>query len=195
MNDDNSRSLKLQDLQKTFGSIKVKKRIEKRELLAIKDTSFTDEMVLGDSNGDTESLVSSSVIPPMNSDAQTIDEMYDMHSIVSDAVLETVQLESFVDSNGEAKRDMIPYEESTFVTDALRKAYEKNDHHCCRILVYALYLMALFAKVHNLNAARDHRMISAVKNPTNAILKHIQERYSHNPAMQVLYTSTTLIKD
>lgn len=186
----NAYHLKMQDLQKTFGNKKAKKKVEKMELLAIKDTSFADDIVLDNHDDVTEPLLPSSVIPQMKANAETVEEMYDIHNIVSDTILETLQLDHFIDnSNGHVNKDTIPYEESTFIIDEIRKAHEENDHRSCKLLVYASYLMALFARIRNFAAAHDTRMLYTIKNPKKLITKHLQERYTHNPAMQVLLTS------
>lgn len=185
----NSSHLKVMDLRKTFCSKKVKRNTETAEMLTINDTDFAQEIIL-DNNVAVESPLPSSVIPEMNADAQSTKDMYEVHSIVSDTVLETLPLDRFVDSNGQIKKNVVPYDESIFVTDELRKAYRKNDHRCCKILVYALYLMALYVKIQNLRAARDHRKHRAIKNATSLMVTNIQERYTDNPAMQVPFTST-----
>ncbi|KAJ8653366.1 hypothetical protein O0I10_011017 [Lichtheimia ornata] len=189
----NPTHLKIMDVRKTFGSKKVKRNTETTELLTIHDTSFASDIVLDNNHDDDAvagSLLPSSVVPKMNADATTTKDMYDVHSIVSHTVLETLLLDKFVDSNGQLKKSVVPYDESTFVTDKFRKAYEKNDQHCCKILVYALYLMALFVKIQNLKAARDHRMHRAIKYATSLMITNLKERYTDNPAMQVPCTFT-----
>lgn len=185
----NSSHLKVMDLRKTFCSKKVKRNTETAELLTISDTSFAREIIL-DNNDAVEQLLPSSVIPKMNADAQTTKDMYDVCSIVSDTVLDSLPLDRFVDGDGQLKKNVVPYDESIFVIDGLRKAYKKNDHRCCKILVYALYLMALYVKIQNLRAVRDHRKHRATKNATGLMIMTIQERYTDNPAMQVPFTFT-----
>ncbi|ORX62235.1 RNA polymerase I associated factor, A49-like protein [Hesseltinella vesiculosa] len=200
-----------QALGLAFGSRRVKTELRNNERNAVDANKIEDQVT--DAMASVERNVASMPtseqlrkevaanlpIPVHNVDATTLEEAYDLNSIVTSDELNAIPIKDvFKVTSMEEMQAWLPFGFSKFINNklySLISATGKKDRHLARLLVYVSYLMAYYCKVKR-NDLTDHERLSKVlKHPPALIIEGLTNRYADGCVLISVFSRSPQMAD
>ncbi|KTW25661.1 hypothetical protein T552_03521 [Pneumocystis carinii B80] len=194
------------ELGEAFGSKKMKKIIQNKELHAIDTQQLQDisSHMINDVKEVTKNMTSLEKmrgnaspdlpIPPPNTETTKLEEVYSLSDIITEAELSAIHVKAILQEQNERNRTLLfPFKNSRYVNEHLSKALkaEKKNKHYIKLLYYASLLMAFYTNHHLVS--KKELLTKKLGEPPLILIDHLITRFSERAHSGKNYETIQLV--